>query len=148
MNKQELANKIWKTANDMRSTIEANEYKDFILGFIFYKYLSHQELKFLRENAFTDEEIKALSEKETETETIRSKKNNNNALLSFIFSLIGIIVAGLPCGLVAIITGCIGISKFNSEEEKGKWMAITGIIIGAIDVIVVLINMIINLSKI
>ena len=30
MNKQELANKIWKTANDMRSTIEANEYKDFI----------------------------------------------------------------------------------------------------------------------
>ncbi len=46
MNKQELANKIWKTANDMRSTIEANEYKDFILGFIFYKYLSHQELKF------------------------------------------------------------------------------------------------------
>ena len=85
---------------------------------------------------------------ETETETIRSKKNNNNALLSFIFSLIGIIVAALPCGLVAIITGCIGISKFNSEEEKGKWMAITGIIIGAIDVIVVLINMIINLSKI
>ena len=30
MNKQELANKIWKTANDMRSTIEANEYKDFM----------------------------------------------------------------------------------------------------------------------
>lgn len=76
MNKQELANKIWKTANDMRSTIEANEYKDFILGFIFYKYLSHQELKFLRENAFTDEEIKALSEKETETETIEFIQKN------------------------------------------------------------------------
>lgn len=76
MNKQELANKIWKTANDMRSTIEANEYKDFILGFIFYKYLSHQEVKFLRENAFTDEEIKALSEKETETETIEFIQKN------------------------------------------------------------------------
>ena len=76
MNKQELANKIWKTANDMRSTIEANEYKDFILGFIFYKYLSHQELKFLRENAFTDEEIKALSEKKTETETIEFIQKN------------------------------------------------------------------------
>lgn len=76
MNKQELANKIWKTANDIRSTIEANEYKDFILGFIFYKYLSHQELKFLRENAFTDEEIKALSEKETETETIEFIQKN------------------------------------------------------------------------
>lgn len=67
MNKQELANKIWKTANDMRSTIEANEYKDFILGFIFYKYLSHQEVKFLKDNDFTDEDIKELTEEDTET---------------------------------------------------------------------------------
>lgn len=67
MNKQELANKIWKTANDMRSTIEANEYKDFILGFIFYKYLSHQEVKFLRENDFTDDDIKELTEEDIET---------------------------------------------------------------------------------
>ena len=34
MNKQQLANKIWKSANQMRSKIEANEYKDFILGFM------------------------------------------------------------------------------------------------------------------
>lgn len=67
MNKQELANKIWKTANDMRSTIEANEYKDFILGFIFYKYLSHQEVKFLRDNDFTDDDIKELTEENIET---------------------------------------------------------------------------------
>lgn len=76
MNKQELANKIWKTANDMRSTIEANEYKDFILGFIFYKYLSHQELKFLKENEFTDEEIKALSEEKTNTEIVEFIQKN------------------------------------------------------------------------
>ena len=39
MNKQQLAAKIWESANQMRSKIEANEYKDYILGFIFYKYL-------------------------------------------------------------------------------------------------------------
>ncbi|MBD3690181.1 type I restriction-modification system subunit M [Nanchangia anserum] len=39
MNKHELASKIWRSANDMRSKIEANEYKDYILGFIFYKFL-------------------------------------------------------------------------------------------------------------
>jgi type I restriction enzyme M protein len=33
----------------MRSKIEANDYKDYILGFIFYKYLSDKELKFLKE---------------------------------------------------------------------------------------------------
>ena len=45
MNKQQLANKIWASANKMRSKIEANEYKDYILGFIFYKFLSEQEVR-------------------------------------------------------------------------------------------------------
>lgn len=43
MNKQQLASKIWQSANNMRSKIEANEYKDYILGFIFYKFLSDKE---------------------------------------------------------------------------------------------------------
>ena len=47
MNKQQLAAKIWESANQMRSKIEANEYKDYILGFIFYKYLSDKEERWL-----------------------------------------------------------------------------------------------------
>ena len=47
MNKQQLATKIWEAANKMRSKIEANEYKDFILGFIFYKFLSDKEEEYL-----------------------------------------------------------------------------------------------------
>ena len=61
MNKQQLANKIWESANRMRSKIEANEYKDYILGFIFYRYLSDMEIKFLKENDFSVEDIKRLS---------------------------------------------------------------------------------------
>ncbi len=49
MNKQQLASKIWQSANKMRSKIEANEYKDYILGFIFYKFLSDKEEQLLRE---------------------------------------------------------------------------------------------------
>lgn len=67
MNKQQLANKIWESANKMRSKIEANEYKDYILGFIFYKYLSDREIKYLYDNDFTLEDIKNLSEDDTET---------------------------------------------------------------------------------
>lgn len=67
MNKQQLANKIWESANKMRSKIEANEYKDYILGFIFYKYLSDQEVKFLKEKEFTDEDIQGLTEEDDET---------------------------------------------------------------------------------
>lgn len=67
MNKQQLAAKIWESANQMRSKIEANEYKDYILGFIFYKYLSDKELQFAIKQDFSDNDIKALSEEDTET---------------------------------------------------------------------------------
>ncbi len=67
MNKQQLATKIWESANKMRSKIEANEYKDYILGFIFYKYLSDKEVKFLKERSFTQEDVEALTEDDAET---------------------------------------------------------------------------------
>ena len=57
MNKNQLANKIWASANKMRSKIEANEYKDYILGFIFYKFLSEQETRFLLSEGLTKEEF-------------------------------------------------------------------------------------------
>jgi type I restriction enzyme M protein len=50
MNKQQLAAKIWASANQMRSKIDASEYKDYILGFIFYKFLSEKEEEFLSAN--------------------------------------------------------------------------------------------------
>lgn len=67
MNKQQLAAKIWESANQMRSKIEANEYKDYILGFIFYKYISDKQLLFVKGEDFSDEDIRALSEDDTET---------------------------------------------------------------------------------
>lgn len=67
MNKQQLAAKIWESANQMRSKIEANEYKDYILGFIFYKYLSDQLVQFITKEGMTPDEINALSEEDVDT---------------------------------------------------------------------------------
>lgn len=67
MNKQQLAAKIWESANQMRSKIEANEYKDYILGFIFYKYLSDQLVQFVTKEGMTPEDIKALHEQDADT---------------------------------------------------------------------------------
>ncbi len=48
MKKQQLTAKIWDSANKMRSKIKANEYKDYILSFVFYNFLSEKEIKFLK----------------------------------------------------------------------------------------------------
>lgn len=67
MNKQQLASRIWESANKMRSKIEANEYKDYILGFIFYKFLSETEVARLKARDFAEEDLPCLVEDDKET---------------------------------------------------------------------------------
>ena len=81
MNKQQLAAKIWESANQMRSKIEANEYKDYILGFIFYKYLSDKEIQFAKREGFTEADIKALAE--GDAETVEYIKSNIGYFISY-----------------------------------------------------------------
>lgn len=51
----------------MRSKIEANEYKDYILGFIFYKFLSEQEESFLKSQGMDDGDMPSVTEEDGET---------------------------------------------------------------------------------
>ena len=82
MNKQQLAAKIWESANKMRSKIEANEYKDYILGFIFYKFLSDKEVKYLKENDWSDEDIREYLN-EDDTETVQSIQRNLGYFIAY-----------------------------------------------------------------
>ena len=50
----------------MSSKIEANEYKDFILGLMFYKYLSEKELAFFYSQDMTEADIQGMDETDTE----------------------------------------------------------------------------------
>jgi type I restriction-modification system, M subunit len=81
MNKQQLAAKIWESANKMRSKIEANEYKDYILGFMFYKFLSEKEVKYLKSTGWTDEYLHEVNESDHEVAT--SVKKNIGYFISY-----------------------------------------------------------------
>lgn len=65
----------------MRSKIEANEYKDYILGFIFYKFLSEKEVKYLKANDWTDEYLPELTEEDAET--VESIQKNLGYFISY-----------------------------------------------------------------
>ncbi len=83
MNKQQLAAKIWESANRMRSKIEANEYKDYILGFIFYKYLSDKEEQWLYQRGYDADSIREYVNEEAEDED-SSKSSAQQSLGYFI----------------------------------------------------------------
>lgn len=39
---KELSDKLWSISNDLRSSMDANEFRNYILGTIFYRYLSER----------------------------------------------------------------------------------------------------------
>ena len=46
---QEITSQIWEMANRLRSNMDASEYRNYILGFMFYRYLSeHQESRMVQ----------------------------------------------------------------------------------------------------
>ena len=82
MNKQQLAAKIWESANRMRSKIEANEYKDYILGFIFYKYLSDKEERWLLSRDYTPDDIRDYVN-ENDPETVSSAQQSLGYFIAY-----------------------------------------------------------------
>lgn len=68
MNKQELASLIWDYCNGLRGSISTVEYKDFILGFIFYRFLSEKEVDYLKRQKWTEENMASyLNEEDQDT---------------------------------------------------------------------------------
>lgn len=53
---KELENKLWAMANNLRGTMEAYEFKNYILGMIFYYYLSKREEDYMV-NLLKDDDI-------------------------------------------------------------------------------------------
>lgn len=66
-NKQQLEQQLWNIANTLRGKMNADEFRDYILGFIFYKYLSEKMLiyanKVLAEDKIIYTEIKEDTQK-------------------------------------------------------------------------------------
>lgn len=47
VHQKELCNKLWAMANALRGNMEAYEFKNYILGMIFYYYLSDRTEKYM-----------------------------------------------------------------------------------------------------
>lgn len=73
----------------------------------------------------------------------KAGKNNSMAIVAFVFSLVGLFFAALPCGIFAV---CLGVAAKNHikvfPEEKGNSFATAGIIIGIFDIVAVVLQLV------
>ncbi|OFT98041.1 type I restriction-modification system subunit M [Brevibacterium sp. HMSC22B09] len=82
MDKRQVASRIWESANTMRSKIEAQEYKDYILGFIFYKFLSDQVEKLMYTNDVAPDELADVLV-ESDSETVEFVQNRLGYFIAY-----------------------------------------------------------------
>ncbi|MDO5311698.1 MAG: class I SAM-dependent DNA methyltransferase, partial [Clostridia bacterium] len=83
MNKQQLASLIWDTCDDLRGSISAVEYKDVILGLIFYRFVSENEVSFLIEQEWTMD-IMAEELTEEDSTTVDQCKEHLGYFISYV----------------------------------------------------------------
>lgn len=50
----EIQSALWAMANKLRGTMDASEYKNYILSFIFYRYLSEKQMTYMEEQGLFD----------------------------------------------------------------------------------------------
>lgn len=55
--KRLLEKQLWGVANELRGKMNADEYKNYILGFIFYKYLSEKLERYANEKLLASDKI-------------------------------------------------------------------------------------------
>lgn len=65
-------------------------------------------------------------------------RNHGLAVAALVCGLVGILLANLILGPLALIFGLVSISKINASGGalKGRGMAITGVVLGPIDFII------------
>jgi len=65
--KKQLEQQLWNIANTLRGKMNADEFRDYILGFVFYKYLSEKMYRYadsiLKQDGIRYQDIKEITDK-------------------------------------------------------------------------------------
>lgn len=79
--KRLLEKQLWGIANVLRGKMNADEYKNYILGFIFYKYLSEKLERYVNEKLLASEDFKFSEIKEKTKEGQEYLKHTKTACI-------------------------------------------------------------------
>ncbi len=85
----EIKRRLWDGANELRGSMDASRYKDYMLGLMFYKFLSDKTLETFKITAG----VEKVSEKELVEEYINAKEEHGEALEKMIQDVLGYYVS-------------------------------------------------------
>ncbi|MGG7153129.1 type I restriction-modification system subunit M [Clostridium neonatale] len=86
---EEIKRRLWDGANELRGSMDASRYKDYMLGLMFYKFLSDKTLETFKVSA----RLGQLSEKELVDEYAKAKADCGDGVEKMIQSVLGYYVS-------------------------------------------------------
>lgn len=113
---QDVSSQLWSMANELRGTMDASEYRNYILGFMFYRYLSEKQEKYLVDNDILDQiDDKSINDEYREEATGEDLKD----YLEDISGALGYAIA--PEDTWATLIKKIQESKANAEDFQNMF---------------------------
>ncbi|WP_028984040.1 type I restriction-modification system subunit M [Sporolactobacillus terrae] len=70
---RDITSQLWSMANELRGNMDASEFRNYILGFMFYRYLSEHQEEYLK-----SEDILTLADGQTVNDVYRSEATGEN----------------------------------------------------------------------
>ena len=67
---------------------------------------------------------------------VKTKSANGYCVASFVLSMCSILIIPLIFGAAAVIFGIVGLATYDENKHTSKWMALVGIIVGAVGFII------------
>lgn len=124
MNQQEINNQIWKTSNSVRGAVDGWDFKQFIFGSLFYKFISHKLDSTLLSKDEAIEKLGYYLEPDFRiTQVLDGTNENLSNVLEKVFNQ-------FDCNAVPKLKGLFSdFDPFNSKlgqtlDEKGKRLRI------------------------
>ena len=62
-------------------------------------------------------------------------KYSGLSIAGFIVSLAGLLIFAVPCGVVSVILSALGLKEVNDKKLKGNGFAISGLVVGIVDIL-------------
>ena len=86
----QLHSTIWRIANDLRGSVDGWDFKQYVLGMLFYRYLSESQVRFVEKKYGLDQAFEQIPDEAFDEDTRRMLVEERGFLLlpSQLFSVV------------------------------------------------------------
>ena len=64
------------------------------------------------------------------------KKFSGKGIAGFVLSLVGILIAAIPCGVLGLIFSALGFNDTETKKLRGKGLYISGLVVSIVDIVI------------